>query len=138
MSNANQARTGREDIPTGLRYTKDHEWARREGDSIVIGITRHAIEQLGDITLVTLPESGKTVTQGEAFGDVDSVKAVSELYAPVDGEVIERNAALDDKPEKINEDPYDTGWLIKVKPSRPEQWDALLDADAYAALVGAS
>lgn len=126
------------DIPTDFRYTKEHEWARREGEVIVVGITRHAVEQLGDITLVTLPEPGATITQGQAFGDVDSVKAVSELYAPLDGEVVERNTALDETPEAINEDPYAAGWLIKVKPSRPEQWDALLDASTYATLLGES
>ncbi len=124
-------------IPEGLRYTKEHEWARRDGDVVVIGITAHAVEQLGDITLVTLPEPGTQVKAGEAFGDVDSVKAVSELYAPIDGRVVERNTALDDSPEKVNESPYDDGWMIKVEPANPSDFDALLDAKAYAALLDA-
>src|SRR5690606_31913600 len=100
-----------DEIPADLRYTKEHEWARRDGDLIVVGITAHAVEQLGDITLVTVPEAGTAVTQGESFGDIDSVKAVSELYAPVSGEIAERNADLEDAPESVNEDPYGKGWL---------------------------
>lgn len=122
-------------IPEDLRYTKEHEWARREGDLVVVGITAHAVEQLGDITLVTVPDAGTAITQGESFGDIDSVKAVSELYAPIDGEIAEVNAALEDAPEKVNEAPYTDGWLLKIKPSKPEQLDALLDAEAYATLV---
>jgi glycine cleavage system H protein len=122
-------------IPEGLRYTKEHEWARLEGDVVVVGITAHAVEQLGDITLVTLPEPGTAVKAGASFGDVDSVKAVSELYAPIDGEVVERNAALDDAPEKVNEAPYGDGWMLKIKPANPADLDGLLDAKAYAALV---
>jgi len=122
-------------IPEDLRYTKEHEWARREGDLVVVGITAHAVEQLGDITLVSVPEPGTVITQGESFGDIDSVKAVSELYAPIDGEIAEVNAALEDAPEQVNETPYGDGWLLKIKPSNPDQLDALLDAKAYAALV---
>ena len=124
-------------IPEGLRYTKEHEWARRDGDVVVIGITAHAVEQLGDITLVTLPEPGTEVKAGEAFGDVDSVKAVSELYAPLDGRVVERNKTLDDSPEKVNENPYGDGWMIKIEPADPGALDRLLDAKAYAALLDA-
>ena len=122
-------------IPEDLRYTKEHEWARREGDLVVVGITAHAVEQLGDITLVTVPDAGTAITQGESFGDIDSVKAVSELYAPIDGEIAEVNTALEDAPEKVNETPYTDGWLLKIKPSAPEQLDALLDAEAYATLI---
>ncbi len=118
-------------IPADLRYTKDHEWARAEGDLVVVGITAHAVEQLGDITLVTLPEPGTRVTAGESFGDVDSVKAVSELYAPIDGEVVERNAALEDAPEKVNESPYEDGWMLKIRPADPAALEALMDAAAY-------
>jgi glycine cleavage system H protein len=119
------------DYPTNCRYTKEHEWARLDGDVVVVGITSHAVEQLGDITLVTLPDPGTSVSQGETFGDVDSVKTVSELYAPIDGEVVERNDALEDAPEKVNDEPFDGGWMIKIKPSDPGQLDALMDAAAY-------
>lgn len=124
-----------DEIPADLRYTKEHEWARLDGDVIVVGITTHAVEQLGDITLVTVPEEGTTVTQGESFGDIDSVKAVSELYAPISGEIAEHNAALEDAPELVNEDPYGKGWLVKIKPSDRSQLDGLLDAEAYTELV---
>ncbi|MFO0633734.1 MAG: glycine cleavage system protein GcvH [Nannocystaceae bacterium] len=123
------------DVPANLRYTKDHEWARRDGDVIVIGITAHAVEQLGDITLVTLPDAGAKVKAGERFGDVDSVKAVSELFAPVSGEVVSKNPELDGAPERVNEDPYGAGWMITIKPDDPAQFDALLDAAAYAKLL---
>jgi glycine cleavage system H protein len=123
-------------IPADLRYTKEHEWARRDGDVVVVGITAHAVEQLGDITLVTLPDPGTAVSTGETFGDIDSVKAVSELYAPIDGEVVERNDALESGPEQVNEAPYTDGWLIKIKPSDAAQLDALMDADAYAKFLG--
>lgn len=122
-------------IPEDLRYTKEHEWARREGDLIVVGITSHAVEQLGDITLVSITEPGTSITTGQSFGDIDSVKAVSELYAPVDGEVVEVNAALEDAPETVNEDPYGDGWLVKIRPRDMAQLDALLDAAAYGKLV---
>ncbi len=120
------------EFPSDLRYTKEHEWARKEGDLLVVGITAHAVEQLGDITMVTLPEAGTTLTRGEAFGDVDSVKAVSELYAPVDGEVAEVNAELEDAPEAVNDAPYEGGWMLKIKPADPAAFDALMDAEAYA------
>lgn len=123
------------EFPADLRYTKEHEWARKEGDLLVVGITAHAVQALGDITMVTLPEVGATLTAGEAFGDVDSVKAVSELYAPLDGEVVEVNAALDDAPEQVNEAPYGGGWMLKIKPADPAAFESLLDATAYAALV---
>lgn len=122
-------------IPTDLRYTKDHEWARKEGDLIVVGVTAHAVEQLGDITLVTLPDPGTHVENEESFGDVDSVKAVSELYAPLAGEIVERNDALEDAPEQVNESPYAEGWMIKMRPKNPADFDGLLDAEAYTKLV---
>jgi len=124
------------DVPENLRYTKDHEWARLDEDgSVVVGITAHAVEQLGDITMVTLPEPGATLEKDQPFGDVDSVKAVSELFAPMDAEVVEANAALEDEPEKVNDDPYGEGWMLKIKPSGPGLFEALLDAKAYAALL---
>ena len=119
------------EIPADLRYTKEHEWARVEGDTIVIGITAHAVEQLGDITLVTLPEPGTQLSTGESFGDIDSVKAVSEIYAPLDGEIVERNDGLEEAPEKVNESPYAEGWLVKIKAKNAADLDQLMDADAY-------
>ncbi len=124
-----------DEIPEDLRYTKDHEWARKEGTLLVVGITAHAVEQLGDITLVTLPEIGKEVEQGSAFGDIDSVKAVSELFAPVSGTIVACNDALEASPELVNESPYDKGWLVKIEPSDPSQLDGLLDAAAYRELT---
>ena len=123
------------DIPQDLKYTKEHEWVRVEGDEIVVGITGHAVEQLGDVTMVTLPDPGQAVTAGEAFGDIDSVKAVSELYAPVSGEVTARNEALDDAPELVNDEPYGKGWMVKIRPSDPAELGALLDPAAYAELL---
>ena len=120
------------DIPENLRYSKDHEWARTEGDLVVVGITAHAVGQLGDITMVTLPDVGTPVDEGDSFGDVDSVKAVSELYAPLAGEVVETNALLDDEPEKVNQDPYGDGWMVKFRPASASAIEALLDAAAYA------
>lgn len=126
------------DFPADLRYTKEHEWARKEGDLLVVGITAHAVEQLGDITMVTLPDVGTALTAGEAFGDVDSVKAVSELYAPMDGEVVEINEGLEDAPESVNETPYEGGWMLKIKPADPAAYDAMMDAEAYGKFVADS
>ena len=126
------------DFPADLRYTKEHEWARKEGDLLVVGITAHAVEQLGDITMVTLPDVGTALTAGEAFGDVDSVKAVSELYAPMDGEVVEINEGLEDAPESVNEAPYEGGWMLKIKPADPAAYDGLMDAEAYGKFVADS
>ena len=124
------------ELPGNLRYTKDHEWARRNKDgSITVGITAHAVEQLGDITAVSLPEVGTTIEGGERFGDIDSVKAVSDLYAPITGEVVELNGALDDSPEVINEDPYERGWMIRVRPANEKDFEKLLDAGAYKKLL---
>jgi glycine cleavage system H protein len=126
------------EFPADLRYTKEHEWARKEGDLLVVGITAHAVEQLGDITMVTLPDVGSALTAGEAFGDVDSVKAVSELYAPMDGEVVEINEGLEDAPESVNEAPYQGGWMLKIKPADPAAYDGLMDAEAYGKFVADS
>jgi glycine cleavage system H protein len=124
-----------DEIPEDLRYTKDHEWGRKDGSDIVVGITAHAVEQLGDITLVTLPDVGTEITKGEAFGDIDSVKAVSELYAPVSGKIIAKNEALEDSPELVNESPYGKGWLVRVAPSDAGELDELLDPAAYRELT---
>jgi glycine cleavage system H protein len=121
--------------PADLRYTKDHEWARFEDDLVTVGITAYAVEQLGDITLVTLPEPGTTVDIGDSFGDLDSVKAVSELYAPISGEIVECNEELEDAPERVNEEPYGAGWMVKIKPSEPSQIEEMMDAKAYAELL---
>ena len=126
------------ELPQDLRYTKDHEWARKNEDgTYTIGITAHAVEQLGDITAVSLPDVGEAVDAGERFGDIDSVKAVSDLYAPLEGEVVELNDALEDEPERINEAPYTEGWMVRLRPSAGASLDALIDATAYAALVAA-
>lgn len=122
--------------PKDLRYTKEHEWARVDDDgSVVVGITEHAAEQLGDIVYVELPDMGAEIAEGDEFGSVESVKAVSELYAPLDGKVIELNDKLEDIPEMVNEDPYGEGWLIRVAPRDPAQLDELMDAGEYDAFV---
>jgi glycine cleavage system H protein len=102
-------------IPEDLQYTESHEWVRIEGDTATIGITDHAQDELGDVVFVELPGEGDTFDAGEAFGTVESVKAVSDLYAPVGGEVVEVNSALEDAPENINEDPYGEGWIVKLR-----------------------
>jgi glycine cleavage system H protein len=102
-------------VPEELQYTRSHEWVRREGETATVGITDHAQDELGDVVFVELPEVGATFDAGEAFGAVESVKAVSDLYAPVGGEVLEVNGALEEAPEKINEDPYGDGWILKLR-----------------------
>ncbi|HEV2091976.1 MAG TPA: glycine cleavage system protein GcvH [Rubrobacter sp.] len=104
-------------VPGDLQYTKSHEWVRVEGDVATVGITDHAQDELGDVVFVELPEQGATLAAGDSFGAVESVKAVSDLYAPVGGEVVEVNSALEDSPEKINEDPYGEGWILKLQVS---------------------
>lgn len=120
--------------PADLKYTKDHEWARIEGDLVRVGITAHAVESLGDITLVELPEVGKRLEAHGNFGTVESVKAVSELFSPVAGEVVEVNTELADKPELVNDDTYGRGWMILVRPSGG--LEELMDAAAYEAYLG--
>ncbi len=124
--------------PENLRYTEDHEWLREEDGEIVIGITDHAQSALGDVVYVELPEVGDDVAVGEPFGTVESTKAVSELFAPLSGEVTEVNADLVDAPEKVNEDPYGEAWMIRITPASGEALDDLLDAAAYAAHVEAN
>ena len=121
--------------PSNLKYTKDHEWLRLDGDSGIVGITNFAQQQLGDVVYVDLPEVGSAVAQGQAFGTIESVKAVSELFAPVSGEVIEVNGDLKNHPEQINAKPHDT-WMIKLRLSNPADAASLLDAAAYQALTG--
>ncbi len=119
-------------VPGELQYTKTHEWVRMEGDTATIGITEHAQDELGDVVFVELPEEGRTLGAGEAFGAVESVKAVSDLYAPLAGEVVGVNEALGDSPEKINEDPYGDGWILKIRVSGEAD---LLSAEAYEKLI---
>jgi glycine cleavage system H protein len=118
-------------FPDDVRYAESHEWARSEGEKVIIGITDYAQDQLGDIVFVELPEKGNTFGKGEAFGTVESVKAVSELYMPVGGEVMAVNAALEESPEKVNNAPYSDGWMIEIKPQNPSELDALLTTAAY-------
>lgn len=118
--------------PTDRRYTKEHEWVKVEGDRGRIGISAYAQNQLGDVVFVELPEMGRTLKAHESFGTVESVKAVSELYSPVAGEVVEVNSALASAPEKINSDPYGEGWMIVVRVSDPSAVNTLMDAAAYA------
>jgi glycine cleavage system H protein len=122
-------------FPSDVRYTKEHEWARLEGDKVRVGVTSHAVDQLGDVTLVDLPALGTKVEAGKRFGDIESVKAVSELFSPISGEVLEINGDLDASPEKVNEEPYGTGWLVLLAASSVADLDGLMDAAAYAAYV---
>jgi len=124
------------DFPDNLKYTKDHEWILIEGDIGTVGITDYAQGELGDIVFVELPEKGKDVGQGDSFGTIEAVKAVSDLYAPLSGSVIEANKNLENEAEVVNKDPYGKGWMIKLKISKKEELSGLLDADSYRALVG--
>ena len=123
-------------IPEDLQYTKSHEWVRIEGETATIGITDHAQDELGDIVFVELPEEGDTFDAGESFGTVESVKAVSDLYAPVGGEVVEVNSALEDAPESINEDPYGEGWIVKLRTTdeadllSPEEYEKVVEEES--------
>ncbi len=124
-------------VPTDLRYTKDHEWVRLDGDEATVGITAYAADQLGDIVFVELPEVGRSIDQFAAFGVVESVKAVSDLFAPVSGEVLETNAALAAKPEVVNSSPYEDGWMVRLRVADEAQVAELLEPDAYDALIAA-
>ena len=122
--------------PDDLRYTKDHEWIRTQGDRGVVGITHHAQAQLGDVVFVELPAVGRVVKAGESFGTVESVKTVSDLFAPVTSEIIEVNPALKDKPELVNSEPYGGGWMLVVKIADIKELDNLLDAARYRQSLG--
>jgi glycine cleavage system H protein len=119
------------DVPQSLRYTKDHEWLRTEGDEAVVGITAYAAEELGDIVFVELPEVGRSVTRDETFGVIESVKTASDLFAPAAGEVIAVNEALADAPELVNGEPYEGGWMLRLRLADPAEVETLMDADAY-------
>jgi glycine cleavage system H protein len=122
-------------IPDDLRYSSDHEWIRRDGDVITIGITDYAQDSLGDVVFVEQPEVGQTVAASDTFTEVESTKSVSDIYAPVSGTITEVNAALEDQPELLNSDPYGEGWICRIEMSDPGQFDALLDATAYRQLT---
>ncbi|NLC69792.1 MAG: glycine cleavage system protein GcvH [Desulfuromonadaceae bacterium] len=119
------------EFPEELKYTEDHEWVLAEDELCTVGITDHAQESLGDIVFVELPEVGTQVSAGKAFAVVESVKAVSDVYAPISGTIEEVNEELPDAPEVINTSPYDDGWMVKIRPDDPSQLDELMDADAY-------
>lgn len=123
------------EFPENLRYSKEHEWVRVEGDTAVIGITDFAQDELGDIVFVELPEAGRALGANDTFGVAESVKTVSDLYCPVAGEVVEVNSALEDEPELVNNTPYGDGWMIKVKMPDPSQMDGLMSAADYKAMV---
>jgi glycine cleavage system H protein len=123
--------------PDDRRYTKEHEWIRAEGDNGTVGITHHAQQELGDIVYVDLPKVGARIEQGKSLGSVESVKAVSDIYSPVSGEIIEVNEALAQTPEKLNEDPHGAAWLVKIRLSAPDEVKKLLSAADYHAYVGA-
>lgn len=123
-------------IPQELKYTKDHEWIRVEGDTVTIGITDFAQSELGDIVYVEVETLDETLEKEEVFGTVEAVKTVSDLYLPISGEIIEFNESLEDEPEKVNSDPYGEGWMIKVKFSDESQLEELLSADAYKEILG--
>jgi glycine cleavage system H protein len=125
------------EVPDGLRYTEDHEWLRAEGDEAVVGITAYAADELGDVVFVELPSVGRRLAAREAFGVIESVKTASDLYCPVAGEVVAVNDALTGAPELVNGDPHGDGWMIRLRPDDTAASDALLDADAYRALIGA-
>jgi glycine cleavage system H protein len=122
--------------PDHFRYTKEHEWVSVEGDIGTIGITDHAQQELGDIVYVDLPKIGTSVSQGGTIGSVESVKAVSDIYSPISGEVVETNQTLADKPERLNEDPHGDAWLVKVRLSSQDELKGLLSADDYRSYIG--
>lgn len=124
-------------FPTDVKYTKEHEWIRVEGDIAYVGITDYAQEQLGDIVFVDIPTVDETLAAGETFGTIEVVKTISDLFLPVAGTILEQNEALADQPELVNQDPYGEGWIIKIKPADDANFDELLDAETYKALVNA-
>ena len=123
------------DYPEDLLYTEDHEWARVEGKVATVGITQFAVDKLGDVIQVDLPREGETVKQKDVFGSVESVKAVSDLFAPLSGKVLKVNSPLGDSPEYVNEEPYDGGWMVQIELSNPEEAAKLMDAKSYASFI---
>jgi glycine cleavage system H protein len=130
------SREAQMNFPENLKYTKEHEWIRVEGNFGWIGITEYAQGELGDIVYVEMPAPGATLTQGKSFGTIEAVKAVSDLFAPVTGKIVELNKAVQDHPESVNKDPYGNGWMLKVSITNPAEVELLLDAAAYKALIG--
>ena len=124
-----------ENIPAHLKYTKDHEWAHVEGNIATIGITHHAQDALGEVVFVELPSQGKTLKKGDTFGVVESIKAVSDLYSPLSGRIVEVNSALSDEPGTTNQDPYRKAWMVKLEMQNPSEVQALLSAEDYKKLV---
>ena len=122
-------------IPADLRYSKDHEWIRQDGDVVTIGITEYAQDSLGDVVFVEIPEQGSTVVAGESFTEIESTKSVSDIYAPLSGTISEVNDLLDEQPELLNNDPYGDGWICSIEMSDADELDSLLDADGYRALT---
>ncbi|WP_294592511.1 glycine cleavage system protein GcvH [uncultured Bacteroides sp.] len=122
-------------FPNDVKYTKEHEWIRLEGDVAYVGITDYAQEQLGDIVFVDIQTEGETLAADEVFGTIEVVKTISDLFLPVAGEILGQNEALADQPELVNKDPYGEGWLIKLKPAADADFDSLMDAEAYKALI---
>ena len=123
-------------VPVDRRYTAEHEWVRLDGDTATVGITEYAAEKLGDVVFVDLPQPGSEAAEGSVVGEIESTKSVGELFAPVTGEVVEANDAVASSPELVNSDPYGEGWLIRVRVAEPARLEELLDATAYAALIG--
>ncbi|MBE9518730.1 MAG: glycine cleavage system protein GcvH [Bacteroidetes bacterium] len=123
-------------VPAELKYTAEHEWIRVEGDEIVIGVTEFAQGELGDVVFIEIETEGETLAKGETFGTIEAVKTVSDLFMPVDGEVVKVNPALEDTPELVNSEPFEGGWMIRIKLSDAAQLDDLMSADTYSALIG--
>ena len=121
--------------PSSLKYTKDHEWAKKSGATVVVGVTFHAQEALGDVVYVELPKLGTPVKAGERFGTIESTKAVSDLFSPISGKVVKVNDDLSGNPQKVNQEPYTGGWIVEVEPSSPAELDGLMDAAAYEKLL---
>ena len=123
-------------VPAELKYTAEHEWIRVEGDEIVVGVTEFAQGELGDVVCIEIETEGESLSKGETFGTIEAVKTVSDLYMPLDGEIVKVNPALEDTPELVNSEPFEGGWMIRIKVTDPSQLDDLMTADAYGALIG--
>ena len=123
-------------VPDDLKYTEEHEWIRVEGDEIVVGVTDFAQGELGDVVFIELETEGEDLSRGDTFGTIEAVKTVSDLYMPVDGQVVKVNPALEDTPELVNSEPFGEGWMIRIKPSDLSQLDDLIPADRYSTMIG--
>ncbi len=123
-------------VPDNLKYTAEHEWIRVEGDEIVVGVTDFAQGELGDVVFIEIETEGETLSKGDTFGNIEAVKTVSDLYMPLDGQVVEVNSALEDAPELVNSQPFGDGWMVRIKMSDPAQLEALLSVEEYTKLIG--